>query len=336
VDRYTWGLQARNAAGASLLSTTLVFVTDSIPVAPTTISPTGTGNSSTPTYTFNAVSNATSYRLYRWDSATGTNYYSRWYTATEAGVPAGTGVGSITESGVTLIVGKYTWGLQAQNIAGISPTSALKTFNVGSIPAKPIPISPTGTGISATPTYTFNAVAYADSYRIYHRNSAGTVTYSAWFTATAAGVPAGTGVGSITETGVVLPSDTYTWAVQAKNVLGTGSWSDTKSFFVGTAPVAPVPIAPVGTGISPTPTYTFNAVSNATSYRIYRWDATTKTNYYSRWYTATEAGVPTGTGVGSITEAGVVLPADRYAWGIQARNGGGTSPLSSVLTFYVP
>ena len=120
---YLWGLIAQNASGSSALSSPLMlFTVGAPPASPTPIGPSGSGISATPTYTFNAVSGATSYYYYRWNSVTG-GFYSRVYTATECGVPSGTGVGSILEPN-TLAAGSYYWGIVAQNSSGSSALSA--------------------------------------------------------------------------------------------------------------------------------------------------------------------------------------------------------------------
>ncbi len=222
--------------------------------------------------------------------------------------------------------------------AAVTPDASASlnyTINVTALPARGVGISPKGNGISTTPTYTFNAVFGASAYRIYRWDAATNSNYySRWYTALEVGVPSGTGVGSIFEA-TPLPAGTYVWAVQTQNAAGTSVLGGGITFLVGFEPAMPKGIAPVGPGASATPTYTFNAVAGATSYRLYRWDAATNSNYYSRWYSALEVGAPSGTGVGSIFET-TPLPAGTYVWAVQAQNSVGISTLGGGLTFTTP
>ena len=67
-----------------------------VPGAATLVSPSGTITTTTPTYTWNAVSNSTWYQLWVNDS-TG-NKIKDWYTASETGCGSGTGTCSVTPS----------------------------------------------------------------------------------------------------------------------------------------------------------------------------------------------------------------------------------------------
>ena len=302
-----------------------------VPLAPIAITPNGNPSSSTPIYTFNAVLGATGYMFTNFNSSTGA-YYSRWYTAVECGIPTGTGVGSILQPNA-LADGVYSWGIYAHNSAGISAISNELNFTIGILPSAPTPYGPSGSGITTTPTYTFSAVPGATGYRFTNFSSSTGAYYSRWYTAAECGVPSGTGVGRIVQP-TPLPDGVYSWGVYAENVVGVSPLSTELIFTVGAVPIAPTPIGPTGAGISNTPTFTFNAVQGATGYMFTTFSSLTGA-YYSRWYTAAECGVPSGTGVGSIVQP-APLPPGTYSWAINARNLNGMSPLSQYLYFIIP
>jgi hypothetical protein len=84
----------------------------------TLVSPSGITPSTTPTYTWNNVSDATWY--YLWvskvnDDASLTTIHTQWYTSAQACI---TGTCSITPAGVTLSAGNYQWWIQTWNEAG--------------------------------------------------------------------------------------------------------------------------------------------------------------------------------------------------------------------------
>ncbi len=302
-----------------------------IPAAPIGISPTGVGIGTTPTYTFNAVFGATDYSLSVWSSATG-SMVTRWYTAAEAGVPLGTGIGSIAQT-TPLAAGPYVWYVRARNSAGVSPWNTPLPFNVGTVPDVPSQIGPSGLGISVTPSFTFNAVSGAVDYQVSVWSQATGSVLSQWFTAAQVGAPSGTGVGTIAQV-TPLAFGPYVWFVHARNAAGSSAWSNGLSFSAGTVPSAPSLISPSGPGISATPTYTFNAVSGAIDYQISLWSQATG-SVLSSFYTAQQVGAPTGTGVGSILQSTPLVSGRSYVVYVRARNAAGLGPWSASLAFKV-
>lgn len=338
---YSYRVRAYNAIGYSAYSNEAsATTTTSVPPAtPTPTSPSGSSTNTTPTFTFSAVSGATDYRIYLWSQATGTGSLSPWRTAAEVGAPYGIGSGSITWASA-LPLGSYTWYVQARNVVGASVWSGYLPFAVvavGTPPAAPTPVSPSGFGISQTPTFTFGAVSGATGYRIYLWDHAtGTGVLSRWYTASEVGAPSGTGNGSIVWT-TTLAVGSYTWYVQARNDSGASAWSSFMGFSVvnGILPSIPTPISPSGSGISSTPTFTFGAVSGATHYRMYVWSKNTGACTVSPWYTAAEVGAPDGTGNGSIAWWSTALNPGLYTWYIQAQNDAGVTSWSNYLIFTV-
>jgi hypothetical protein len=129
------------------------------PTAPTLVSPSGSLTTATPTFVWNALSTATSYRLWVDDAASGTTAVQKDYTPTQAGCGAGTGQCS-ANPGVALAPGAATWSVMASNTAGNGPWSGSMSFVVpspGDSTAPTIAItSPTSTGSYTTSR---NAVA---------------------------------------------------------------------------------------------------------------------------------------------------------------------------------
>jgi hypothetical protein len=86
------------------------------------VSPTGTITTTTPTYTWNAVSTATYYYLWVSDTSSAAKLHT-WYTAAQVNCPSGTGLCSVTP-GTALAPGTATWWVQTWNPAGAGPWSS--------------------------------------------------------------------------------------------------------------------------------------------------------------------------------------------------------------------
>jgi len=126
------------------------------------------------------------------------------------------------------------------------------------------------------------------------------------------------------------------WVVRATNSSGTSAWSTNQRFTITlpvTPPNAPTLVSPSLTSATNTPTYTWNAVANATSYTHYTNIAgvETFTNV-----TAAAAGCAAGTGTCSTTSATPLASGSNVYWVVNAKNSGGTSPWSTSLRFITP
>jgi len=97
------------------------------PVGAVLISPSG-ATTSTPTYTWNAVSGATWYYL-RVNDAVTPGKIGQWYSAATAGCPAGTGICSVTPA-TPLVSGPGTWGIRNWGPLGYGPWSSTLSFTV--------------------------------------------------------------------------------------------------------------------------------------------------------------------------------------------------------------
>ena len=164
---------------------------------------------------------------------------------------------------------------------------------------------------SGKPMLTWNAVYGATSYRIYRSTSRGS-GYSLLGTTTAT---------SYTNTGAKAGT-TYYYRVKACNDAGLSPYSNIVSGQVKT--VTPKPAAPVvkigHSAASGKPMLTWNAVSGATSYKVYR--ATSQKGTYSLLGTVTATSY-TNTGA----KAGVT-----YYYKVKAVNSAGESAYSNIVS----
>ena len=129
---YTWWVLTDNSAGDGTWSSGMGFTqTLAIvkPPATTLVSPSGTISTTTPTYTWNAVSTATWYLLQVNVNTPNHSVIYQWYTAAEVGCSSGTGTCSITPA-TALLNGAYTWWVLTNNTAGDGTWSSGMTCTV--------------------------------------------------------------------------------------------------------------------------------------------------------------------------------------------------------------
>ena len=214
------------------------------------------GNSATsgkPMLTWNAVSGATSYKVYRATSQNGT--YSLLGSVTTT-----TYVNTGAKDGVT-----YYYMVTAVNDSGESAFSNTVSGQSKAVTPKPsAPVVKIGnSATSGKPMLTWNAVSGATSYKVYRATSQNG-TYSLLGTVTTT---------SYTNTGAKAGT-TYWYKVKAVNSAGESAYSNTVS---GRATVTTLTMG--HSASSGKPTLTWKAVSGAASYRVYR--ATTKNGAYT-------------------------------------------------------
>ena len=309
-------------------------VPSGLPGKATLLSPSGTISTVTPTYTWNAVRNATWYQL-RVNDSVASPKVQTWYTSTQAGCASGTGTCSVTPS-TAAAPGTAQWWIQTWNDAGYGPWSDAMSFTVaGGAPGKASLISPSGTVSALTPTYVWNAVASATWYQLWvNDSSTSTGKIITWYTAAQAGCAAGTGSCSVTPT-TALATGSAQWWIQTWNEFGYGPWSDGMSFTVWTSgpPGKATLLSPSGTISTTTPTYTWNAVASSTWYYLWVNDCS-GVSRIQVWYTAAQAGCSTGTGVCSVTP-GTALAPGASQWWIQTWNDYGYGPWSNGMSFII-
>lgn len=228
---HSWAIQAKSALGMSALSGYTNFVV-TLPV-PTVVSPYGISwgslpvlNTMTPTMQFSAVAEATSYLIKVVDATLVVTMIIP-VTAAETGVPAGTGTGSYVLPRMLSVDGSI-WSIAAKWDAvasAYSPVSYFQLVSPSSTVLTPGSLAVTPITTSTTPTLQFNALAEATEYqvKIYH-SATTTATVLPWITATAAGVPGGTGTGSYAISTPLSPG-LNSWKVRAKWGTAIGSYN---------------------------------------------------------------------------------------------------------------
>ena len=191
------------------------------------------------------------------------------------------------------------WGFK---VTGITVTSS-------AAPAAPV-VRIGNSASSGKPMLTWNAVGGATSYRIYRSTSKGS-GYSLLGTTTAT---------SYTNTGAKAGT-TYYYRVKACNDAGLSPYSNIVSGNVVVTPKPAAPVVKIGNSASSgKPMLTWNAVSGATSYKVYR--ATSQKGTYSLLGTVTATSY-TNTGA----KAGVT-----YWYKVKAVNSAGESAYSNIVS----
>ena len=317
------------------------------PEATTLEAPSGSINSDTPTYSWDAVASSTWY--YLWVDGPSGNVIKQWYTAAQAGCGGGTGTCSVTPALYTgdateLADGDYRWWVQTFNDVGTGPWSAREDFNVlTSVPAAATLTSPMGATPTRTPTYTWEGVASSTWYYLWVDGPGGVGNLRNWYTAAQVGCGGG-GTCSVAPSIALGASGDAKWWVQTYNQFGGGAWSARGDFTVtgpGSVPPAATLISPSGTGSSGSPTYTWNAVGGSTWYLLWVGEQGSTTPLYQRWLTAADTLCASGVGTCSATPTPggpydpPVLEPGNYAYYIRTWNPGGDGPWSAQKVFTV-
>jgi hypothetical protein len=334
--RVRWWIRARSSGGDSPWSSAMTFTLNagSLPDIATLIAPDETVIDTLLTYSWGADALATQYYLWVNDS-TG-NKIKTWYTAAEAGCASGTGTCSVTPSTV-LATGSVTWWIQTRNNSGTGPWSGAKTFTFSAaqqMPSVATLLTPADTIADTTPTYTWNAVVEAAWYYLWVDDITGNKVKE-WYSAADAGCASGTGTCSATMP-TVLAEGNATWWIQTGNNSGSdlGPWSSAKTFTISaeTVPSVATLLTPAGTIANTTPTYTWNAVAEATWY--YLWVNDVTGNKIKAWYSAADAGCAGGAGICSATIS-TELAEGSATWWVQTGNKSAPGPWSSAQAFTI-
>ena len=215
------------------------------PNAPTGVSVTNTGTSSSPQLkiSWNSVSNATSYKVYRSSSASGT--YSQ--------------IGSATSNTYLYdnspMSGYNYYKVKAVNSAGESSYSSYAYYNNVTAPSAPTGVTATASGTHVE--ISWNPVSNATSYKVY-RSSSASGTYSQ--------------IGSATSNTYLYDNNPLSgynyYKVKAVNSAGESAYSSYAYYNNVTAPSAPTGVTATASGTHVE--ISWNPVSNATSYKVYR------------------------------------------------------------------
>src|SRR5207245_11067055 len=169
-----WWVVAFTASGGGGWSGAMAFTVAGAPPPPaaTLVAPSGNIATATPTFTWNAVANATQYLLWVDDSSGGRSRAT--YTPAQAGCASGTGTCSLAP-GLVLHPGAGQRWLVTSNASGSGPWSNGLSFTVPGTPPPPAAtiVAPSGSLTTATPTFTWNAVASATAYMLWVDDSSG-------------------------------------------------------------------------------------------------------------------------------------------------------------------
>jgi hypothetical protein len=310
---YYWRINATNDGGTSAYSGAWSFTTIvAAPAAPTLALPlnAATGVSLNPTLSWNASTGAASYRL----QVSATSDFST-PVVDQSGI-MGT---SYVVSGL-LNNTLYYWRVNATNAGGTSSYSGAWSFTtIVAAPAAPALASPSNaaTGVSTSPTLSWNASTGAVSYQVQ-------VSTSSSFSTTVVDQSGITGT-SYAVSG--LSNNTlYYWHVNATNAGGTSSYSGAWSFTtIVAAPPAPALALPsnAATGVSTSPTLSWSASSGSVSYRL---QVSTSSDFST---VVVDQSSITGTSYAVSGLSNNML----YYWHVNATNAGGTSSYSGAWNF---
>ncbi|MCK5923755.1 MAG: hypothetical protein KAG66_22665, partial [Methylococcales bacterium] len=163
-------------------------------------------------------------------------------------------------------------------------------------PAASPPVSPAESPISPAPTFVWETAEGATWYYLWLDGPGGNV-FTTWFKATNAVCDCDH---CSVAPAISLDPGAHTWWVRTYNSDGYGPWSAAMNFTVTTdIPAAATLVSPAGIINTANPTYTWNAVSNATWY--YLWVNDFTGTPIKTWYSAIQSGCASGTGTCSVT-----------------------------------
>jgi len=243
---------------------------------------------------------------------------SRQFTIT---AEASYGIAEVKVDGVSV------GAVSSYNFPNITANHTIEASFVSLLPEAATLVSPSAKTYTNTPTYVWNAVSNSTQYYVKVNDSDGTKIQQ-WVTASEAGCSNGTGTCSVTPT-AELEAGAGTWWIQTRNSFGDGPLSQGLAFTVS-KPEAATLVSPTGKIKDPTPTYTWNAVDGSTKYYLAVNDATGAK--IKEWYTAAEAGCPSGTGTCSVTPD-TELAIGTVRWWIQTSSPVGLGARSDSLYF---
>jgi hypothetical protein len=155
-------------------------------------------------------------------------------------------------------------------------------------------------------------------------------------TFSASGLP--TGLSAMKATGVISGTPT---AIGTFNVIATvsdGVLSTSQAFtwtISASLPGAAAPLRPSGTLTTATPSFEWESVPTATSYRLWVDDASGTDPKIQADYTPAAAGCSTAGAVCHVSP-GVTLAPGRGSWSVRASNASGAGPWSGAMDFTVP
>ena len=291
---YYYRVRALNSSGVASAYSSVVYVTykQTLP-APTVTG--GNDSQGRPTLTWNAVTGAAKYEVYRARSRSGE--YIKYSTVTGTSYTNT----SYIENGNTYYY--KVRALKSDGTAGAWSSIVSVTYKQ----TLPAPTVTGGNDSQGRPTLTWNAVSGAAKYEVYRARSR-SGEYIKYSTVT------GT---SYTNTSYIEDGNTYYYKVRALKSDGTaGAWSSIVSVTYRAASTGTLS-APTVTGGNDSqgrPTLTWNAVSGAAKYEVYR--ARSRSGEYIKYSTVT------GT---SYTNTSYIEDGNTYYYKVRALDADGTA-----------
>lgn len=228
---YRWGINAVGGTGAGVWSAPGFFYLQDpsgLPAAPQGLwGPRGATNWQNPTFRWNRVANASSYRLRVREG--GVDVFNRAVTSSEAGCLTAAScnivLSSLTPLPPLTATHTYTWDIQAVNDVGVGPWSDGVTIWVAPPkPSAPTLAGPMGAVSGVTPTYSWNAEPGEWRYDLYMSltligNTPPTNLIHIEYSAAEAGCAGGAGLCSVTPATKLQPGTSYSWVVRRRLLL---------------------------------------------------------------------------------------------------------------------
>lgn len=288
------------------------------PAAPTGLAPAGgTQVNSSVTFSWNAVSGATSYSVWLGKGTAASYQYVTTLSTANTSV-------NYTPSAD----GPYVWWVRATNSQGTGPWSAAAEFSFSGtstpLPSKIVGLNPNGSSLPGpSVTFQWSADPNATAYTIWIGKGT-PATYTYYVSQNVA-----------TNSATISLADIagYVWWVRGSNSAGNGPWSDPATVTTtGAALTAPQNLSPSGGAVvnNALVTFAWGAVSGATmGYDVWVGAGTPASYQYSGGVNSWQGG----------TTWSYTLPASgSYVWWVRARgSGGAVGPWSAAAAFsYAP
>jgi hypothetical protein len=288
---YNWKVVARNLGGESPSSEIWTFKSVSIPPASALISPNKDVILPAGDITFT------------WGTATDAAEYKLEYIGASSGI---CNWNSATSCIVNLSAGKYTWRVNARNVAGEGPYSEEWSFTALDPISSLTLVAPKNGAITfaGTTNFTWNPVpeniaGATAEYQFEYMDMSGTPIYnSGWVSEENHSIP--------------LNAGTYSWHVKARNAISESDWSETWTLAVSAPPtfIFPSNGSTVFSGIT---NFTWNPVAENTA-------VSGATEYQFEYYMDVSS-IPIGnSGWISATNYPLHLIAGNHSWHVKARN----------------